>query len=426
MNDSFLHPNHADILETLAVRGASAAVRRRAQLLLLFEAGQATPQIADAVGLSRGRVRYWRREYQSRGMAIFPNLNEWSADLAPVTQEAPQSDISVQTQVAPKTDARPAQKDSAGLEPMDTMAEAGRKILAFHFARMLKHEEGTRLGEDIEELHDMRVATRRMRAGFDVFGYAFAPKKIRPYLSGLRKTGRALGRVRDLDVFLEKAQLYLEGLPKQDRQGLDPLLKHWSKQRASARKKMLAYLHNDRFQRFKDDFGEFVDSPGAGVRRVSRKTPVPNQVSQVVPALIYSRLASVRAFEAILDEASIEQLHALRIEFKKLRYVVEFFKEVLGPETDHVIEDLKKTQDHLGDLNDADVARQILGDYLNNAKKRRKQKRRKKRRDNEPVVAYLASKESELESLIRTFPATWAYVNRADFRKNLSAAVSVL
>ena len=56
------------------------------------------------------------------------------------------------------------------------MDEAARKTLLFHFERMLKHEPGTREGEDAEELHDMRVATRRMRAALRVFdGYIDAP-----------------------------------------------------------------------------------------------------------------------------------------------------------------------------------------------------------------------------------------------------------
>ena len=56
-----------------------------------------------------------------------------------------------------------------GLKIDDTMAEGARKTLYFHFRRMLYHEPGTRLGQDIEELHDMRVATRRMRAAIRVF-----------------------------------------------------------------------------------------------------------------------------------------------------------------------------------------------------------------------------------------------------------------
>jgi len=57
-----------------------------------------------------------------------------------------------------------------GLSADDTMAEAARKTFTFHFQHMLYYEQGTREGEDIEKLHKMRVATRRMRAAFQVFG----------------------------------------------------------------------------------------------------------------------------------------------------------------------------------------------------------------------------------------------------------------
>ena len=60
--------------------------------------------------------------------------------------------------------------ETPGVGPDDPMSEAGRKTLRFHYQRMVHNEPGTRLGEDIEFLHDMRVATRRMRAAFRVFG----------------------------------------------------------------------------------------------------------------------------------------------------------------------------------------------------------------------------------------------------------------
>jgi hypothetical protein len=97
----------------------------------------------------------------------------------------------------------PRVRKTLGVKAIDTMAEAGRKILRFHFAHMLSHEKGTLLGEDIEELHDMRVATRRMRAAFDVFGQYLKPKAVKKHLKRLRTAGRMLGRVRDLDVFME-------------------------------------------------------------------------------------------------------------------------------------------------------------------------------------------------------------------------------
>ncbi len=83
------------------------------------------------------------------------------------------------------------------------MSEAGRKTFRFHFRRMLYNEPGTRLGQDPEALHDMRVATRRMRAAFRVFG-SYYDESVAPYEKGLKQTGGMLGTVRDLDVFRQK------------------------------------------------------------------------------------------------------------------------------------------------------------------------------------------------------------------------------
>ena len=72
--------------------------------------------------------------------------------------------------------------DKVGIQPIDSMVEAGRKVFRYQFAAMLSNEDGTRTGEDIEHLHDMRVATRRMRAAFDVFGDYYERKTLKTYL----------------------------------------------------------------------------------------------------------------------------------------------------------------------------------------------------------------------------------------------------
>ncbi len=115
---------------------------------------------------------------------------------------------------------------------------------------MFRHEAGTRDGVDIEDLHDMRVATRRMRAAFEVFEDAFTSKAIRTHLKGLRATGRTLGRVRDLDVFMEKAHHYLESLPEERRDGLRPLLHSWEQTRENAREVMVKYLDSQNYRVF--------------------------------------------------------------------------------------------------------------------------------------------------------------------------------
>jgi hypothetical protein len=188
---------------------------------------------------------------------------------------------------------------SPGLLPDDPMSEAGRKTLWFHFLRMLKYEPGTRAGKDIEELHDMRVSTRRMRAALRVFGDFYRPKAIKPFNKGLQRTARALGYVRDLDVFEEKAGHYLQTLPKGAQGGLDPLLESWRGQRGDARARMIAFLDSDYYQKFKHEFADFLQTEGAGARLVpklvSGKSPLPYQVRHVAPRLLYTRYETVRA-----------------------------------------------------------------------------------------------------------------------------------
>ena len=427
-------------IESLATRGALPRIRRRAQLLLLYDDGVQTKDVADRVGLSRSRTRYWRRQYQSKGLGIFPGVEqrgEAGIEEAGQPQEEEASPVSENLVVQPaikeieaaeesKAFARLLSLKSPGVEPDDPIAEAGRKVLRYHFAEMLRHQEGTRQGDDIEELHDMRVATRRMRAAFDVFEGAFKSKAIQGHRKGLKEAGRALGNVRDLDVFMEKAQKYLEALPEDHRQGLEPLLSAWQEQREAARAEMLAYLDGEKYQNFKTTFLKFLDTPGAGARPVPKDKPAPDLVRHIAPVLIYTQLANVRAFNSILNTASIDQLHALRIEFKRLRYTVEFFREVLGEEAKEVIKDIKGLQDHLGDLNDARVACEILREFLDNLEDRQLGLPVSERKNPEPIVAYLAAKHSERHNLMISFPQGWARFERPEFRHNLAMAIAAL
>ncbi len=317
-----------------------------------------------------------------------------------------------------------------GILADDPMSEAGRKVLRFHFKRMLEHEPGTRLGEDIEALHDMRVATRRMRSAFRVFGPYFEPQAIAPFLKGLKRTARALGGVRDLDVFMEKAQRYLKTLPEGRQDSLDLLLISWQTQRETAREQMLSYLNGEKYQRFGQDFGEFLDRPGAGALPLAGGHPEPYLVRHVAPRLIYTRYEAVRAYETVLDGAPIETLHALRIDCKRLRYTLEFFHEVLGSEAGDVIREVVIMQDHLGDLHDADVADNLLRDFLAGGMGLfpgvGPAKPEPKRIVAPGVAAYLTVKQTELKELLDTFPAAWQRLNRPEVRRNLALAVSIL
>jgi CHAD domain-containing protein/DNA-binding transcriptional ArsR family regulator len=311
---------------------------------------------------------------------------------------------------------------SPGVLSDDPMSEAGRKILRFHFYRMLQNEPDTRLGEDIEALHDMRVATRRMRSATPIFAPYFDKRIVRRFNKDLRRTGSALGRVRDLDVFMDKAQNYVSSDEGLDPGALDPLISDWKVAREEARKVMLEYLESKRYKEFLQDFSTFLVTDGAGVRKQRVDRPSSFTVFQAVPLLIYQRESVVRGYSHVIQDAPLGTLHALRIDIKRFRYALEFFREVLGEDAKPLIEVSVRLQDHLGDLNDADVACQILIDFLD-------QWREKDRREQiniSGVTHYLVAKQKELRHLIETFPSAWEEFNHPRVRHQLAQAVSNL
>ena len=142
---------------------------RRAAVILLSSDGQGASAIARDVGLSVSTVYYWRREWSQRRMDIFSQAASLESAPAPITEEAA-SPPEPEAQPGVAAPRLPLElRETVGMLPSDSMAEAGRKALHFNFERMLLHEPVARLGADIEGVHDMRVATRRMRSAFRLF-----------------------------------------------------------------------------------------------------------------------------------------------------------------------------------------------------------------------------------------------------------------
>jgi CHAD domain-containing protein len=229
-----------------------------------------------------------------------------------------------------------------------------------------------------------------------------------------------------MDVFIEKAGAYLHNLPDDAHADLSPLMDQWRDLRGVSREKMLAHLDSEAYARFVVQMNEFVNTPGMGVKAFEPAHPQPYRVREVAPMLVYTRLGTVRAYTQLLDNASYEQLHALRIDFKYLRYTVEFFREVLGPESGRVIDEIKRMQDHLGDLNDADVACQMLQDFLESWEPTQIHLPLEARRNPEPIVRYLAYRTDERHQLLVSFPQSWKKFLDPEFLTNLALSVSVL
>jgi CHAD domain-containing protein/adenylate cyclase class IV len=300
----------------------------------------------------------------------------------------------------------------------DTRAEAGRKVLRFHLARMIAREAGTREGTDLEELHAMRVATRRQRAAWRVFGDAFRDGRTRRHRIHLREVAARLGAVRDLDVLLEGGDAYRADLPAAEQRALEPLLSSWRVHREDARRLLIRELDSDGYRRWLDDYAEFVRHEGVGSRAVLPTEP--HHVRDTTASHVLAAYEAVRAYEPVLRWADVETLHDLRIAGKWLRYTIEFVREPLGTDAEPLIGRVTALQDHLGLMHDADVAAHLARTFLV------EQAGSLGALESAAIGRYLVSREKEVARLRRTVGRPWRGVAGLAFRRGLGRVLAAL
>lgn len=243
----------------------------------------------------------------------------------------------------------------------DSMAAAARKLIAHNYAAMLNNEDSARLGEDPKAIHDMRVATRRMRAAFRVFDPYLTGKRAKEVREGLRIAATELGAVRDLDVLIENAEAFRETLPPEQRGGLASMTEEWRVTRWKARKSLLRLLNSKEYSKFKQSMRRFLEEPTPPPDETEGAQPY--QVRHIAGSVILTRYEAVRAIEALPSAPTVTQLHALRIVGKYFRYTLEFFRDVLPKDVSAMIRDVVKLQDQLGEMHDADVAATLVREF---------------------------------------------------------------
>ncbi len=359
------------------------------------------------------RAEYWRQ--LTKQQIVFLALVQPLAAAASPVHAAP-------AQPVPEEPPLPA--DVPALLPEDSMSEAGRKVILTHFVRMLANEAGTREGADIEFLHDMRVSTRRMRAAYRIFEPYYDAEAVKRFNKNLRRAGSALGAVRDLDVLIEKAEAYQAGLPQDDGLTVEPLLASWHGSREVARRELIGYLDSSAYRDFVASFRAFLLTPGAAAKPIPEGEPIAHQLRHVVPRLVMERYEQVRAYEPILATAPITTYHQLRVDFKRLRYALEFFQKLLGPEAPGTIKQVTALQDLLGALQDAHVAEGLIRTFLD--EQRGKRKKALPPAALAGVERYWDVQRTTQAELLAQFPAPWAGILGPDFRRSLALALAAL
>lgn len=237
----------------------------------------------------------------------------------------------------------------------DQRTDQALKVLLRTFLRtMMSNEAGLREDLDSEFLHDYRVAVRKTRSLLKHVGKTFPKRQLDRYLKGFAWLGSLTGPARDLDVHLLTLPACESLLPPDLARHLLPLRQLIEQQKAAARRRLLAGLNSLRYQRLLKDYAMFLHSPGSDQVTLANARRLVAEVAREELWRAYRRV--VKRGVAIGEDARVEKLHSLRKKCKTLRYLLESFRSLcVNAEVSRLVEELKKLQDHLGEINDLHV-----------------------------------------------------------------------
>ncbi len=213
----------------------------------------------------------------------------------------------------------------------DSIRFALRNILRTNLDRLKENEPGVRINMDPEALHDMRVASRRLRAALRLFK-KILPEPCQKTALELRFLGRALGKKRDLDVLAREVPAFLP-------------------QAVIAHKNILKILNSGRYKNLLTAL-EHLTNESVSSEKNAKKSAKKFLRKFLKRAIFHARTIS--------KESSDPELHPLRIAVKKLRYSLEFFEPVLPQKTSRLISHCREIQDILGGHQDAIYAIETL------------------------------------------------------------------
>jgi CHAD domain-containing protein len=214
--------------------------------------------------------------------------------------------------------------------------------------------DGVRQGQDIEYIHRMRVASRRLRTAFDLFAACLPKKKAPIWQKQIQQVTRALGAARDTDVQIDLLKKLYKALPDAHYQrGISRLVLRLGQRRAKLQVKVVGAL-------------QVLEADQTLVEMEQRLRPTVERTGQIYlysPSLfehsfnaISARLEDFLAYENYIDKPEcVTELHAMRICAKHLRYTLEAFAPLYPQSMQEMLQVMRKVQDELGEIHDSDV-----------------------------------------------------------------------
>lgn len=247
----------------------------------------------------------------------------------------------------------PAPTGPAPPAPKAPVVDHLKWSLAQHVRWLLAHDPGTRLGTEIESLHQMRVAARRLRAVLRTARPILLPAWVTPLEQELDWLSDLLGPVRDLDVQISYFMGEAAELDQRDRKLLEQFTSHLRSRRETAHQLLLSELSSARYlgliQR---------------LRQAAQVPPVmesPLTISQLAGRAFKKLRKAIRRLKASPSDAA---LHKIRILVKRARYAADLARWVVGKPAVRFIKAARAAQDLLGIHQDAIQAERHVRQFL--------------------------------------------------------------
>lgn len=246
----------------------------------------------------------------------------------------------------------------------------GAGVLLKHLAALEKEQEGVRSGSaDIEYIHRMRVASRRLRAALPLFVGCLPKRKAEVWLKDIRRITQALGAARDADVQIDALAKYARKQedPTQG-PGLTRLLLRLRQHRAALQaplEKAIARLENDNTV---PDLRAVLEPLAAQSEQVYAFTP---HLYRHAFQHVAGRLDDFLGYAEIVHQPEkVAELHEMRIAAKWLRYTMENFAPLYGGELKDWLNPVREMQEQLGDIHDCDVWGVFLPQFMEDERER--------------------------------------------------------
>ncbi|MCG7519543.1 CHAD domain-containing protein [Ruegeria sp. Ofav3-42] len=249
-------------------------------------------------------------------------------------------------------------KPQISIGTQEPSIEVATDIIRTYLAVARQNEAGVLADIDTEFLHDYRVSLRRVRSVISLFKGVFSPDQTTALKREFSDLMAPTGRVRDLDVYLLEKDDYFDLIPPNLHEGAKAMFAQFEKERAQALSSLSRRFRTASYDQQMNDLAALFSDhgnlqPGENADRAAY---------EYACALIWKRYRKVcKLARRITPDTPDDDVHELRIDCKKLRYLMEFFAPLFNAKAfKTIIKPLKKLQDNLGLFNDFSVQQEAL------------------------------------------------------------------